>query len=127
VPFWSLFFQSFWKEDIVMKKYCFGSQRGQGLTEYAVVLSLVAVAAIAATAFFGGAVKSRIAALAGAVAGESQQSISAQNKAALQAAKNAGQAARKVGGMKLEHSGNSVSSGAEIIDDVSLGGDLSGE
>jgi Flp pilus assembly pilin Flp len=102
-------------------------ERGQGLTEYAVVLSLVAVAAIAATAFFGGAVKSRIAALAGAIAGESQQSITDHNNASLNAAKNAGLAASKVGGMKLEHTGNSAAAGAEIIDDVSLGGGSANE
>lgn len=98
------------------------SQRGQGLTEYAVVLSLVAVAAIAATAFFGGAVKARIAALASAVAGDTQQNVSSANNTAIKAARNASQASQKVGGMKIEHSGASAGSGAEVIDDVSLGG-----
>lgn len=95
--------------------------RGQGLTEYAVVLSLVAVAAIAATAFFGGAVKARIAALAGAIAGESQQSINNNNNAAISAAQNAAKASSKVGGMRLEHAGSSAGAGAEVIDDVSIG------
>ncbi len=97
-------------------------QRGQGLTEYAVVLSLVAVAAIAATAFFGGAVKARIAALAAAVAGDTQQNVTNANNAALNASRNAAQTAQKVGGMRIEHSGTSASAGAEVIDDVSLGG-----
>ncbi len=103
-------------------KVIMGSQRGQGLTEYAVVLSLVAVAAIAATAFFGGAVKARIAALAGAVAGDSQQSVNAANKTAVKAARNAGEASKKVGGMTIDHSGSSAGDGAEVIDDVTLGG-----
>jgi Flp pilus assembly pilin Flp len=103
-------------------KIRFGKQSGQGLTEYAVVLSLVAVAAIAATAFFGGAVKARIAALASAVAGDTQQSITASNNTAVKAARNAAQASKKVGGMRIEHSGSNAGDGAEVIDDVGLGG-----
>jgi Flp pilus assembly pilin Flp len=106
----------------VCMKVFIGSQRGQGLTEYAVVLSLVAVAAIAATAFFGGAVKARIAALAAAVAGDTQQSVSNANKTAVKAARNANEASQKVGGMRIEHSGTSSADGAEVIDDVTLGG-----
>jgi len=44
--------------------------RGQGLTEYAVVLSLVAVAAIGVMAFFGSNIKGKVAQLSGAVAGD---------------------------------------------------------
>jgi Flp pilus assembly pilin Flp len=106
----------------VSMKIVLGNQKGQGLTEYAVVLSLVAVAAIAATAFFGGAVKARIAALAAAVAGDTQQSVTSANKTAVRAARNANEASQKVGGMRVEHSGSSSADGAEVIDDVTLGG-----
>jgi Flp pilus assembly pilin Flp len=105
-----------------MKKHWFRGDSGQGLTEYAIVLSLVAVAAIASTAFLGGVVKSRVAALAGAVAGESKDKIEAENARALKAASKAAQSSSSVGGMKIEHGGTSGSAGAELIDDVSLGG-----
>ena len=45
-----------------MKGKIFGSERGQGLTEYAVILSLVAVASIVAMGLFGGENTNRIAA-----------------------------------------------------------------
>jgi Flp pilus assembly pilin Flp len=105
-----------------MKKKLFQRSSGQGLTEYAIVLSLVAVAAIASTAFLGGVVKSRVAALAGAVAGESKEKIDAENERALKAAAKASQSASSVGGMKFEHGGGSGSEGAELIDDVGLDG-----
>ncbi len=51
-----------------MKKW--KSQRGQGLTEYAVVLSLVALVAITGMSFFGGAIRSKITSIAGALVGD---------------------------------------------------------
>ena len=43
--------------------------RGQGLTEYAIILSLVAIAAIYATSFFGDTVKSSFTALGSELSG----------------------------------------------------------
>jgi len=46
--------------------------RGQGLTEYAIILSLVAIAAIGATSFFGDAVKSSFVALGSELSGSAR-------------------------------------------------------
>jgi type IV pilus assembly protein PilA len=65
-------------------------QRGQGMTEYIIVVALVAVAAIAVYQLFGQVVRSQTAAMARELAGEdgAEQSRSAQaaaNKASAQA------------------------------------------
>lgn len=54
-----------------MSQKKWNSQSGQGLTEYAVVLSLVAVLAIAAVGLFGSGLKQRVALLTGTILGES--------------------------------------------------------
>ena len=48
------------------------SIRGQGLTEYAIILSLVAIAAISATSFFGDTVKSSFTALGSELSGAAE-------------------------------------------------------
>ena len=73
-------------------------QSGQGLTEYAVLLSLVAVASIAGMALFGGAVKGKIAALSGAVAGQKESEVTAADNKAKNSAKEASKRAAKVKG-----------------------------
>lgn len=57
------------------------SQRGQGMTEYVIVVALVAVAAIAVYQLFGQVVRSQTAAMAKELAGESgaEQSRRAQS------------------------------------------------
>lgn len=80
------------------KKYQKNMQSGQGLTEYAVVLSLVAVASIACMALFGGAIKGRIASLSAAVAGQSESEVSAADKKSKSAAKEATRKASSVRG-----------------------------
>lgn len=59
------------------------SQRGQGMTEYIIVVALVAVAAIAVYQLFGQVVRSQTAAMARELAGESgaEQSRSARKAA----------------------------------------------
>ena len=59
------------------------SQSGQGMTEYIIIVALVAVAAIAVFQYFGQVLRSQTAAIAKEVAGEdgSQQSRSAQSAA----------------------------------------------
>ena len=44
-------------------------QRGQGMTEYIIILALIAVAAIAATQLFGNVIRNQTAAIANEVAG----------------------------------------------------------
>jgi len=67
------------------------SQLGQGMTEYIIIVALVAVAAIAVYQFFGQVIRAQTAAIAKEIAGEdgSQQSraaSSAAESAAIQAA-----------------------------------------
>ena len=62
------------------------NQSGQGLTEYAVILSLVAVASIAGMALFGGAVKGKIASLSGAIAGQKESEVTNSDTKAKNAA-----------------------------------------
>jgi Tfp pilus assembly protein PilV len=63
-------------------------QRGQGMTEYIIVVALVAVAAIAVYQLFGQVVRSQTAAMARELAGESgaDQSRAAQTAASKAAA-----------------------------------------
>lgn len=61
-------------------------QLGQGMTEYIVVVALVAVAAIAVYQYFGQVVRSQTPAMARELAGEDG---GAQNRAAQQAAQKA--------------------------------------
>ena len=48
-----------------------GSERGQGMTEYVVIVALVGVAAIAVYQFFGQTVRNQMAGIALEVAGQS--------------------------------------------------------
>lgn len=48
-------------------------QRGQGMTEYIIIVALIAVAAIAAFQFFGQAIRSQTSGIAHEVAGQSAQ------------------------------------------------------
>lgn len=59
------------------------NQRGQGMTEYIIVVALVAVAAIAVYQLFGQVIRSQTAAMAMELAGEdgSEQSRAAQSAA----------------------------------------------
>lgn len=50
------------------------SQRGQGITEYIVIVALIAVAGIAAFQFFGKAIRAQTAGIALEVAGKSSKS-----------------------------------------------------
>lgn len=83
---------------MLIKNFKFGSCSGQGLTEYAVVLSLVAVASIASLGFFGGAIKGKIASLSGAIAGQSAADIKAADQKAHKAAKEASKRASNIKG-----------------------------
>ncbi len=73
-------------------------EKGQGLTEYAVILSLVAVASIAGMALFGGAIKGKLASLSGAVAGQKLSEVTSADNKSINAAKEASKRAAKVKG-----------------------------
>jgi Flp pilus assembly pilin Flp len=71
---------------------------GQGMTEYIVIVALIAVAAIATYQFFGQTIRNQMAGIANEVAGESAE-------AARQAARTAASSAQtQEGGVKgLDH------------------------
>jgi Flp pilus assembly pilin Flp len=77
------------------------NQRGQGLTEYAILLSVVAVASIAVTALFGAALKSKIASLGAAIAGRSSSEVATFERQAQQKSDEAKKAAEFVDGMEI--------------------------
>jgi len=61
-------------------------QRGQGMTEYIIIVALVAVAAIAVYQSFGRVIRSQTAAIANELAGESsRKAVSSAGKAAKEA------------------------------------------
>ncbi|RYG12684.1 MAG: pilus assembly protein [Burkholderiales bacterium] len=49
-------------------------QRGQGMTEYIIIVALIAVAAIAVFTFFGGTVRNQVAGMAKEISGQSASS-----------------------------------------------------
>ena len=61
-------------------------QRGQGMTEYIIIVALIAVAAIGVYSYFGQTVRNQTAAIATEVSGkDSQAQITAAQNAATQA------------------------------------------
>lgn len=74
----------------------FRNQRGQGMTEYIIIVALIAVAAIGAFRYFGQTARSQVAAAAQEVAGTDG---SAMNKDAGEAAKKSSEQASKDKGM----------------------------
>ncbi len=65
-------------------------QFGQGMTEYIIIVALVAIAGIAAYSFFGGTLRSSLGGVAAELAGET-------NTAALTQAKSKSEATTKEG------------------------------
>ncbi|MFK8084139.1 MAG: Flp family type IVb pilin [Granulosicoccus sp.] len=63
-----------------------GRIKGQGLTEYAIILSLVAIAAIGATSFFGDSVKASFVALGSELTGGTQYDMVGKTAASLKKA-----------------------------------------
>jgi uncharacterized protein (UPF0333 family) len=65
-------------------------QRGQGMTEYIIIVALIAVAAIGVYALFGKTIRNQVAGLAGEVAGTGgAAAVSAAGQAATTAASTA--------------------------------------
>lgn len=64
--------------------------RGQGMTEYIIIVALIAIAAIAVTSLFGGTIRSQMAGMAQEMSGTSANAQIGNAKAAAQkAAQNA--------------------------------------
>ena len=82
-------------------------QLGQGMTEYIIIVALIAIAAIAVYSFFGATVKNQVAGMAMELGG--QDGSAARTKAAAAAAaagaKSAGYEATGKGGLN-EYTGN---------------------
>ena len=62
-----------------MKK--FTKQLGQGMTEYIIIVALIAIAAIAAYSFFGSTLRSQVGGMAQELAGSDATAAQAQAKA----------------------------------------------
>lgn len=63
-----------------------GSQRGQGMTEYIIIVALIAIAAITVVAFFGDTVRNQMAGMASELSGTSaSENITAAQQAASEA------------------------------------------
>ncbi|HTH43986.1 MAG TPA: pilus assembly protein [Oxalicibacterium sp.] len=83
-------------------------QYGQGMTEYIIIVALIAVAAIGVYSMFGQTIRGQVAGLAGEVAGTG---ASAGKSTASTAAGNAATKAAEGKGMASYDSGNAPSSG----------------
>lgn len=73
-------------------------QRGQGMTEYIIIVALIAIAAIGVFTFFGGTVRAQVASMAGELAGNEAQSTDMLGRAK-NAAGDAQKAAEKDKGL----------------------------
>ncbi len=74
-----------------------GKQRGQGMTEYIIIVALIAVAAISAFKFFGNTVRTQLAGVAHEVAGDPTKSVTAITAAKATADKTKAEGARDKG------------------------------
>lgn len=63
-------------------------QLGQGMTEYIVIVALIAVAAIGAYSYFGETVQNQVASLANEISGENAKAKASTVKAAAAAVKS---------------------------------------
>ncbi len=67
-----------------IKQRRFGTrQRGQGMTEYIIIVALIAIASITVVSFFGGTVRNQMAGMASELSGQSasEEITAAQNAA----------------------------------------------
>ncbi|GGI18493.1 MAG: pilus assembly protein [Oxalicibacterium faecigallinarum] len=85
-------------------------QRGQGMTEYIIIVALIAVAAIGVYSMFGQTIRGQVAGLAGEVAGTG---ATAGKATASTAAGSAATKAAEGKGMSSYDSGNAPSSGSK--------------
>jgi Flp pilus assembly pilin Flp len=72
-------------------------QFGQGMTEYIIIVALIAVAAITAYAFFGETLRSQIGGISKELAGESADEAQAQAREAASGAVAEGAEKKKLG------------------------------
>jgi Flp pilus assembly pilin Flp len=65
----------------------FRQQAGQGMTEYIIIVALIAVAAIGVYSYFGGTIRSQTAGMAAEMAGKSADTAQSQAKTNADSAK----------------------------------------
>jgi len=83
---------------------------GQGMTEYIIIVALIAIAAIAVTSLFGGTVRSQVAGMAQEMSGTSATAQIGNAKAA------AGKAAQTANDTKTSTNlGNYNKAGSEVV------------
>ncbi|QDH71599.1 pilus assembly protein [Marilutibacter alkalisoli] len=81
-----------------LKQRRFGTrQRGQGMTEYIIIVALIAIAAITVVSFFGGTVRNQVAGMAQELSGTSASSSIGQAKQNAQKAANDAKQERNMG------------------------------
>src|SRR4051812_13315063 len=83
-------------------------QLGQGMTEYIIIVALIAVAAIGVYSMFGQTIRGQVAGLAGEVSGNSTATAAGKTTATT-AATNAGTKAAEGKGMANYDAGNAAS------------------
>lgn len=86
------------------------TQRGQGMTEYIIIVALIAVAAIGAFTYFGQTIRSQTAGIAKEVAGED---ASSQISAAKAAADKANDQAKKAKGLNSYNDNAATTGGGQ--------------
>jgi Flp pilus assembly pilin Flp len=80
------------------KKMNFKSfQTGQGMTEYIIIVALIAVAAIGVYSFFGQAIRSQMSGMTNELAGQSSQASRDQAKTAAGSASTEGTTTKNMG------------------------------
>lgn len=92
------------------RKFKLANQRGQGMTEYIVIVALIAVAAIAVYQLFGATIRNQTAGMAMEVAGkDGSNAITQAGTAAGKAVANA----KDTGKNTLDSFGNQVENGKQ--------------
>lgn len=74
--------------DCQQRAICRSRIRGQGLTEYVIIIAIIAIAAIGATSFFGDSIKASFLALGSELTGNTKVDMVQETSTALAKAKS---------------------------------------
>ena len=81
-------------------------QRGQGMTEYIIIVALIAIAAITVVSFFGGTVRSQMSGMAQELSGQNAEQAISQSQEQANAALEDANRERSMGDYNNEISGD---------------------